>query len=250
MKDGYAKYCKPCRTEIRREAYPKHRDKILAQCKEYREANPEKVSAGKKRCYQAKREDYLAKNKKRYAENKEDILARCAEYRANNKEAKRKRDREYYRKNRKEIIAKQAEYQRRVADRINEYSRNYARERRKRDKLYALRTNIRGRFRYELAKRGETKYTKENKYLGCTWLELREHLESQFANGMTWDNYGEWHVDHIVPLAIAENREQLIKLCHYSNLRPLWAFDNISKGAKLPDEIPEHLTHIVEQKLA
>lgn len=250
MKDGYAKYCKPCRTEIRKQAYPKHREKILERCKAYREANPEQVSATKKRCYQAKREEYLAKRKKRYVENKEEILAKCAEYRANNKEAKRKRDREYYRKNRKEIIAKQAEYQRRVADRLNEYSRNYVRERRKRDKLYALRTNIRGRFRYELAKRGETKYTKENKYLGCTWLELREHLESQFANGMTWDNYGEWHVDHIVPLAIAENREQLIKLCHYSNLRPLWAFDNISKGAKLPDEIPEHLTHIVEQKLA
>lgn len=250
IKDGHARYCRPCRSVMRKEAYPRYRDKMIAKSKEYREENPEKVAATKRRCYEAKKEEYLAKNKQYYQENREQALARHAEYRAKNRAKIRARDNAYKRANRKELSKKQVEYQRRVADRLNEYSRNYVRERRKRDKLYALRTNIRGRFRYELAKRGETKQIKANKYLGCTWLELREYLESQFANGMTWDNYGEWHVDHIVPLAIAENREQLIKLCHYSNLRPLWAFDNISKGAKLPDEIPEHLTHIVEQNIA
>lgn len=235
---------------MRKEAYPRYRDKMIAKSKEYREENPEKVAAGKRRCYEAKKDEYLAKNKKRYAENKEEILAKCAEYRAKNKEKIRARDRAYKKANRAELNRKQLEYQKRVADKLNEYSRNYVRERRKRDKVYALKENIRGRFRYELAKRGEAKWIKANDYLGCSWLELREHLESQFTDGMTWDNYGEWHVDHIVPLAIAENREQLIKLCHHSNLRPLWAFDNISKGAKLPDEIPEHLTQIVEQNIA
>lgn len=250
IKDGHARYCRPCRKAMKRESYLRNRDKNLAKMKAYREANPGKVAATKKRCYEAKKDEYLAKNKKRYAENKEEILAKCAEYRAKNKEAKKKRDREYYRKNRKKIIVKQLEYQKRMADKLNEYSRNYVRERRKTDKVYALKENIRGRFRYELAKRSETNQIKANQYLGCSWLELRAHLESQFTDGMTWDNYGQWHVDHIVPLAIAKDRQQLIELCHYMNLRPMWAFDNISKGAKLPDEIPEHLTHIVEQNIA
>lgn len=249
-KDGHAKYCRPCRKEMKRKYYLRNKDKVLTKCKEYRKANPEKVAATKRRCYEAKKDEYLAKSKKRYAENKEEILAKCAEYRAKNKDEIRARDNAYKRANRKELSRKQVEYQRRIADRINEYSRNYARERRKRDKLYALRTNIRARFRFELAKRGETKQIKANKYLGCSWLELRKHLESQFTNGMTWDNYGEWHVDHIVPLAVAKDRQQLIELCHYTNLKPLWAFDNISKGAKLPAEIPEQVAHIVEQNIA
>lgn len=248
-KDGFARYCKPCRNAMKRESYLRNRDKNLAKMKAYREANPGKIAATKKRCYEAKKDEYLAKNKKRYAENKEEILAKCAEYRAKNKEKIRARDRAYKKANRGELNRKQLAYQKRMADKLNEYSRNYVRERRKTDKVYALKENIRGRFRYELAKRGETNQIKANQYLGCSWLELRAHLESQFTDGMTWDNYGQWHVDHIVPLAIAKDRTQLIELCHYMNLRPMWAFDNISKGAKIPDEIPEHLTHIVEQNI-
>lgn len=47
---------------------------------------------------------------------------------------------------------------------------------------------------------------------------------------MTWDNYGDWHVDHVVPLCSADTEEKLYELCHYTNLQPLWAADNISKG--------------------
>lgn len=79
--------------------------------------------------------------------------------------------------------------------------------------------------------------------LGCTIEELRTHLEAQFQEGMTWDNYGRdgWHIDHIKPcssfdlLKEAEQRECF----HYTNLQPLWAKDNLSKGAKLnwtPDQ--------------
>ena len=241
QKDGIAIYCKPCRKVMRQESYLRNRDKSLAKMKEYREANFEKVSATKKRCYQAKKEEYLAKNKAYYQENKEQALAKCAEYRAKNKEKIRVRDRAYKKANRAELNRKQLEYQKRVADKINDYSRNYVRERRKRDKVYALKENIRGRFRYELAKRGETKHTKANDYLGCSWLELQEYLKGQFTDGMSWDNYGDWHVDHIIPLAIAENRDELIKLCHHTNLRPLWASDNISKGAKILDEFSTNL---------
>ena len=72
--------------------------------------------------------------------------------------------------------------------------------------------------------------------LGCTIEDLKLHLESLFQEGMSWENwsmYG-WHIDHIIPLASfnLENREDLLKACHYTNLQPLWAKDNLSKGKK------------------
>lgn len=69
--------------------------------------------------------------------------------------------------------------------------------------------------------------------LGETFDNVRRHLEKQFEDGMNWNNFGEWHIDHIVPLSSGRNQEELIKLNHYTNLQPLWAKDNLSKGAKL-----------------
>lgn len=71
--------------------------------------------------------------------------------------------------------------------------------------------------------------------LGCSVDVLIFHLESQFKDGMSWDNYGYygWHIDHIVPLSNAKTEEELYKLCHYSNLQPLWGKDNMKKSNKL-----------------
>jgi hypothetical protein len=80
------------------------------------------------------------------------------------------------------------------------------------------------------------KIHKDNKTLdlvGCSTEFLKEHLQSQFKNGMSWDNYGSWHIDHIIPLSSAKTTEEFNKLCHYSNLQPLWASENLSKGKKI-----------------
>lgn len=71
--------------------------------------------------------------------------------------------------------------------------------------------------------------------LGCSIEELKQHIESKFQESMSWENYGKWHIDHITPLASfnLENREELLKACHYTNLQPLWAEDNLSKGDKV-----------------
>ena len=240
-KDGFARYCKPCRKMMKHESYLRNRESHLAKCKEYRDNNPEKVSDTKKRCYYAKKEQYAANKKAYYQKNRESILEKSAKYRVANKEKIRTRNLAYKAANREMLSKKQVEYQRRVADKRREYIKKYVKERRQTDKLYALRTNIRSRFKFELAKRGESKWIKVNGYLGCSWLELQEYLKSQFTDGMSWGNYGNWHVDHIIPLAIAENRDELIKLCHHTNLRPLWASDNISKGAKILDEFSTNL---------
>ena len=72
--------------------------------------------------------------------------------------------------------------------------------------------------------------------LGCSISELKKYLESQFQEGMSWDNYGRdgWHIDHIEPLAAfdLEDKEELKKACHYTNLQPLWAEDNLKKSNK------------------
>jgi len=71
--------------------------------------------------------------------------------------------------------------------------------------------------------------------VGCTPEELIQHLESQFLPDMSWDNWATdgWHIDHIVPLASAgDDVDAMMKLWHYTNLRPLWATDNLRKGAK------------------
>ena len=70
--------------------------------------------------------------------------------------------------------------------------------------------------------------------LGCTIPELMARFETLFTDGMTWDNRGAWHIDHIRPLASfdLEDVDQLAVACHWSNLQPLWAADNLRKGAR------------------
>ena len=73
-----------------------------------------------------------------------------------------------------------------------------------------------------------------SKLFGCSGRELKAHIQNQFAKGMNWQNYGTWHVDHIKPvkkfdLRIEKERQ---KCFHYSNLQPLWAKENMRKGAK------------------
>lgn len=74
-----------------------------------------------------------------------------------------------------------------------------------------------------------------SKMLGCSLAYFKAYIESQFKPGMTWDNYGKWHIDHIYPLSIAyeEGMEKFVESCKYTNLQPLWCSDNIKKGNKV-----------------
>ena len=69
--------------------------------------------------------------------------------------------------------------------------------------------------------------------LGYTVEQLEQHLKSKFEPGMTWENHGIWHIDHIIPLSSAKTIENMYKLCYYTNLQPLWAHENFSKGNKI-----------------
>ena len=112
------------------------------------------------------------------------------------------------------------------------FQRVYDKERKKVDVGYRILRNLRTRLYQALKKLKKSDSTM--KLTGCTLEQLKKHIESKFKDRMSWDNYGVWHVDHIIPCAqfdLSDPEQQ--KICfHYTNLQPLWAKENMSKGAK------------------
>ena len=102
--------------------------------------------------------------------------------------------------------------------------------RRRTDPNFKILTILRGRIKDVL--KGHSKSDSTINILGCTIEELWIHLESKFTEGMTRQNHGKWHVDHIIPCASFDltKPEQQVKCFHYTNLQPLWALDNLKKG--------------------
>lgn len=115
------------------------------------------------------------------------------------------------------------------------------RERRATDLLHALSCRLRNGTYRAFSTNGFRKGTKTAKLIGCSWDFLQSHIESQFTKGMNWDNRTEWHIDHIVPLASAATEADAVALCHFSNLRPMWARDNKIKGDNVVTCQPELL---------
>ena len=84
-----------------------------------------------------------------------------------------------------------------------------------------------------LSRKGYTKKSRAYEILGAEWDFVKNYIESMFKEGMTWENHGEWHIDHIIPISSGKTEDEVIKLCHYSNLQPLWAEENLLKGDKV-----------------
>lgn len=96
-----------------------------------------------------------------------------------------------------------------------------------------LKVLMRRRIRAILKSKNIKKRLPSEAVVGCSYHELKIYLESKFTDGMNWENQGSWHLDHIIPLSSAKTEEEIYKLCHYTNLQPLWAQDNLKKGKKL-----------------
>jgi hypothetical protein len=100
--------------------------------------------------------------------------------------------------------------------------------------MYRLKNNLRSRLIQFLKSKNLNKNNKTFELVGCSPEFLKEYLENKFTEGMSWDFVGKQiHMDHIIPLSSAKNKEEIYKLCHYTNLQPLWANDNLMKGSKL-----------------
>lgn len=105
------------------------------------------------------------------------------------------------------------------------------------DDLYRFKVRLRSRLYKFLRLKGFQKQCTFNEYVGCTPKELRERIEKKFEKGMTWANYGRWHIDHIKPISLAKTEKGAYKLMHFSNLQPMWWIDNIRKGNKITSQI-------------
>lgn len=179
----------------------------------------EKAKARLKARYESRKDEYFWKQKAYREQNKQKVFESKRRYRSKNAESIKLKKREYGAKNRDKIAAK-------------------LRERRASNPIVRMANSMRRSIRRYLdcGQKGEQSTFS---IIGCSQNELRLHLESKFKPGMTWENYGHyWHIDHIVPLISAKTTDDVKRLCRWENLQPLTAFENISKGSKIPFDPP------------
>jgi len=194
--------------------YYKNQDKILSDAKQRRLKNIDK---------------FKLKDKLYNINNKDKIKIR----RDKNRERDRKRDIKYYNKNRSIILEKH-----RIYNSLNkEKLAKYKRDRKHNDINFKLRQDLSSMVsnslkKFLIGKEYNNLYTIE--LTGCSMEKLKQHLEKQFKPGMSWNNWSQfgWHIDHIKPRALFNlmNPEEQRKCFHYTNLQPLWAEENLSKG--------------------
>lgn len=191
-----------------------------------------------KNCKQCNREFLISKEELIFCSSKCRVmyLKKCKRWRNNNKQLRRKIAREYYKKSKKRRdYQKEYDRKRKESGYFDRYNRLHKKE--KRDWQRNSRKDINKRIKYNLRKRiwealknnSKSKHTLE--LLGCSIEYLKLHLESKFTLGMSWSNYGKWHVDHIIPCRMFNLNvsEEQLKCFHYTNLQPLWAKDNLIK---------------------
>jgi hypothetical protein len=185
--------------------------------------------------------------KELYERNKVEILTQQKEYRLNNYNKVRAADNQYKKKNRKALSDKQKIYAKNNAEKIKQYKRKWEKDKMINDPLFKCKKSIMNLIRKSFARDGLKKSKRTNDILGCTYDEFKQYLEKQFEPWMTWNNYGMyngqpeygWDIDHIVPLKITKTEDDIIKLCHYTNLQPLCSYYNrVIKGSTLNQPHP------------
>jgi len=196
-KDGLNYSCKDCHNKRSKEYSKKSYNKILETHRNWCHKHPEWV---------------YNRYKKYRLENPEKVNENLKKFYKNNPE-KRKEYRENYKPRKRE----------------------QRKERQRDDPVYKITNNVRSSLRKYIKKLNITKRNKTFDIVGITPLELKYYLENQFTDGMNWENHGQfgWHIDHRIPLDSAKTEDELYKLCHYTNLQPLWWLDNIHKSSKV-----------------
>lgn len=175
-------------------------------------------------------------NRQMYSKHKEKRLDQKKEYasRIDIKKNKAAYNKKYYSENREHLLKKQSEYEANNKDRFRDKRSKYTLNKYHNDPHLRIKMNLSRRLRTLLNK----DLRKTIDFVGCSINELKQHLESLWKPGMSWDNYSMhgWHIDHIIPCASFDltSEEEQKKCFHYSNLQPLWAKDNLSKGSKMP----------------
>jgi hypothetical protein len=177
------------------------------------------------------RDSYWRCREKRRQNNRDYYLA--------NREKQMLRQRKYYGENREKLLA--AEVERRKSDGVRDRINAWAREHYRKNPQVKLRTALRARIR-QMTKGVKWAKVSSVDLVGCSIKDFKALIEHQFKRGMTWNNYGKWHLDHIIPCAKFDlTQEAEVRKCfNFRNYQPLWKKHNLSKGSKIekPSQIP------------
>lgn len=212
----YRNECKICRSNSSKKYNQENRDKILERKKVYNAENKER-----KKEYDSQRYD-KEYNNKRGAEWRKRNKKRIKEYHIKHKE-KRK---EYLMKNNEKLREGRKEYCEKNREKIITYRKEY---RSKNKHLFAWRNMLHS----VLRRMFKIKSNRTIECLGYSAEKFKLRIECQFKKGMSWGNYGEWHIDHKKPVSFFDKDTPMSVVNCLCNLQPLWAFDNLSKGNKL-----------------
>ena len=233
--------------------------------KEYREINKEKLQARKKAYRLANLEKIKERDRLYYKANSEKIKANVKKWCENNKEYVVKKHRAYFQKHKNKIKNYMDNYFKKHREKIKKQKRQHYYDNQEKileeQKLWRKNNIVEARKIRNKCKRTTPEqilihrmrcrvydYFKYNKsikdvstleLLGCDIKFLKQYIQKRFEKGMSWDNYGKWHIDHRIPInyfltKCNFNSLRIQKKCfNYKNLQPMWALDNLSKGTKL-----------------
>lgn len=247
-KDGFSVWCRPCvatynqerkKDPIKSAADKKKRAEWCQENKaeisvksaiKYAE-NPDKFRARNKKWSDANKDKYNEIIRKWGVANKEKRAQYTATYRVRHPD----RVNEYRVRTKSNFSANQKIYRQKNKVGANIYSSAYRINKRLVDPLFVMIERVRARIRNAL--RGGAKSKRTLEILGCEWDFFMIHIEKQFYKGMNWENRSEWHLDHIIPLATAKTDDDVIRLNHFTNMRPLWASENMKKS--------DQITHLI-----
>lgn len=236
-----ARVCRKCGLEksATLENFNKKLDGLTSRCRsclqlEKRQARAANATAINARRRADRSDETRAKERARYALDPSRKRESVAAWRAANPDKRKEIDRRQYEKNLEKRRRQAADWSARNAERKRANLRDWYRRKRRDDPQYRLRAAVSAYVYFCL--RANKGGKKVEAVLGYSMDRLRAHLERQFQRGMTWDNYGEWHIDHIVPVSsfnFATADDPDFRACwSMSNLRPLWAGENKRKRDK------------------
>ena len=212
-----------------------NKDYLRKKYAEYRKNNRERLNEYSNNYYNEHKEDWKIYYNKYRKENDDKIKQYLKQWREENKEYIKNFNDKYYRENKDLLLSNNREYRINNREKLNEKKRIYQNERMENDPVYKFKTKIRQVINESFKRKGLNKNDHTENIVGCSLDFLYNYLLQTFKDnyGYDWDGIESVHIDHIIPLFVAKTEEEVIELCHYTNLQLLKAKDNLIKGERL-----------------
>lgn len=233
--DGRQPKCRKCSSQNKKNNYQKNKEGFQLRQRTYYANNKDAVLASNAKSRAKNIVSIRARKADAYKKIKDTPAFKLAlaEYAGANKEKKREYDKKYRRLNKEKLAAIRVAWVANNIEKVRKTKKKHVAKKIATNPAYALAVRIRAGVMGALKTRSYAKKKVTSEILGCSYPDFQMHIERQFLPGMSWGRMKEIHIDHIIPLVTAITEEDVIRLYHYSNLRPLWAVDNMKKGGKL-----------------